>query len=476
LLAFEASAIPVSIIAAGFLTILLLGTATISLRWLLPLLAVGSGITAWQVRKHRLPLYRIAQIIDSRLQLSDSLSTAWFLSHEARQERRDLASRFQLEHAEKLASALDLSKAFPIRTTRNWTVAFSLIAVSCGLLATRYVATDGGSLRQALIRIPSLSIDARRHAEAAEKNNLRQSSPGEEAKKAAQGMADARSMDQQQLASTQSATAGAANKPDGSHPDSATPTSDLDNRSRDGKGGARQDGNVPVAQENKPGEKGQHDESSNRDAQQATAGKNEIANDKANTSGLLDKMKDAFSSLMAKMRPNADAPKQKNSDSSEGDQPGGSETKTSKNQDGQQQKGASESSGADQNSPEDVQGQATEKSQSARGRGSDQKNPSDPNAQSGIGSQDGDKASREAQERAAAGKLAEIIGKRSANLTGDITIESSSGKQQLKTEYSQRVGHHADLGGEINRDEVPLMYQEYVREYMEQVRKQAKNP
>jgi hypothetical protein len=36
------------------------------------------------------------------------------------------------------------------------------------------------------------------------------------------------------------------------------------------------------------------------------------------------------------------------------------------------------------------------------------------------------------------------------------------------------VGRHADLGGEINRDEIPLMYQQYIREYMSQVRRQAK--
>ena len=74
------------------------------------------------------------------------------------------------------------------------------------------------------------------------------------------------------------------------------------------------------------------------------------------------------------------------------------------------------------------------------------------------------------------GKLAEIIGKRSADLTGEATVETYSGKQRLKTEDSQRVGQHSDLGGEINRDEIPLMYQQYVREYMERVHKEAKNP
>ena len=68
------------------------------------------------------------------------------------------------------------------------------------------------------------------------------------------------------------------------------------------------------------------------------------------------------------------------------------------------------------------------------------------------------------------GKLAEIIGKRSASLTGDMQIEPS-GKQQLQTGYTHQQGQHADLGGEINRDEIPVEDQEYVREYMELVRK-----
>ena len=95
-------------------------------------------------------------------------------------------------------------------------------------------------------------------------------------------------------------------------------------------------------------------------------------------------------------------------------------------------------------------------------------------AHSGIGRQDGDKDVKEAEQLQAMGKLAEIIGKRSANLTGDMTIETPSGKQQLKTAYSQKLGHHSDSGGEINRDEIPLADQQYIREYMELVRKQSK--
>ena len=69
------------------------------------------------------------------------------------------------------------------------------------------------------------------------------------------------------------------------------------------------------------------------------------------------------------------------------------------------------------------------------------------------------------------GKLSEIIGKRAANITGEVMVEVSSGKQQLKTQYSDRNGSHAEAGGEINRDEVPLAYQQYVQQYFAQMRK-----
>ena len=69
------------------------------------------------------------------------------------------------------------------------------------------------------------------------------------------------------------------------------------------------------------------------------------------------------------------------------------------------------------------------------------------------------------------GKISEIIGKRAANITGEVMVEVSPGKQQLKTQYSQQNATHVEAGGEINRDEVPLAYQQYVQQYFAQVRK-----
>jgi hypothetical protein len=52
-----------------------------------------------------------------------------------------------------------------------------------------------------------------------------------------------------------------------------------------------------------------------------------------------------------------------------------------------------------------------------------------------------------------------------------VEVENSS--RQLRTPYAQSDAHHAQAGGEINRDEVPAALQAYVEQYFEQVRKQA---
>ena len=161
--------------------------------------------------------------------------------------------------------------------------------------------------------------------------------------------------------------------------------------------------------------------------------------------------------------------------SSDENKPGQQASAAGRDQQSSQQKnGQNQQSDQNQSAEGQAQGQTAEKPQSAQGHASDQSAQKGSDAHSGVGRQDGAKEIRDAEQLKAMGKLAEIIGKRSANLTGEMTVETSSSKQQLRTGYSQRVGQHSDSSGEINRNEVPLMYQHYVREYMEQVRKQDK--
>ncbi|MBV9405683.1 MAG: hypothetical protein JO211_10090, partial [Acidobacteriaceae bacterium] len=191
------------------------------------------------------------------------------------------------------------------------------------------------------------------------------------------------------------------------------------------------------------------------------------------SSGLIAKMKDALSSLMEKMRPNQAGQKSaQNGQPTPQDQKNGNSAAAKNGQ--AQQDARNQQASENQSSEAQGQGQTTEKVQGSQGRNSDQSAEKDSDAHSGIGRQNGDKDVKEAEQLRAMGKLAEIIGKRSASVTGEMMVETASGKQQLKTAYSQRLGRHSDVGGEINRDEIPLADQRYIREYMELVRKQAK--
>jgi hypothetical protein len=204
--------------------------------------------------------------------------------------------------------------------------------------------------------------------------------------------------------------------------------------------------------------------------------KNQGGSGKEGSPGLMDKMKDALSGVMAKMRPGQNTQGTPQDDKHQnGDAKTGNPNSANKDQAGQQQSAGNQQASQDQNASGQAQGETKEKAQASQGQSSDQSTESGSDSRSGVGSQDGDKGLKEASQLQAMGKLEEIIGKRSASLTGEMTVETPPGKQQLKTAYTQRQGHHADLGGEINRDQIPLMYQPYVREYMEQVRKQGAN-
>jgi hypothetical protein len=74
------------------------------------------------------------------------------------------------------------------------------------------------------------------------------------------------------------------------------------------------------------------------------------------------------------------------------------------------------------------------------------------------------------------GKITEILGKRSANLTGEATVEVQNTSQQLKTAYALKTAQHGQSGGEINRDEVPLAIAPFVQEYFKQARKTDATP
>jgi hypothetical protein len=210
--------------------------------------------------------------------------------------------------------------------------------------------------------------------------------------------------------------------------------------------------------------------------QQAKNGDPNAGNDSNGAAGsqssLVSKLKDAMSNLLSRMKQPPGAGTQQQSHANQnGQQAQGQKGSGQKSKSGQ---GKQQQGGQDSDSQDSDQGEEAQSSQNAQGRGAGQSSDDQASKQpgSGIGKQDGSKDVKLAEQMAAMGKISEIIGKRSANVSGEVTVEVQNSSQQLKTAWVQQNASHTNSGGEINRDEVPVELQTYVQQYFEQVRKQ----
>ncbi|HEX4168812.1 MAG TPA: hypothetical protein VHZ55_25390 [Bryobacteraceae bacterium] len=468
-LAVEHSAVALAALFAGVVLLLLLGTQILNWRWILLLSGIGFAVSFLRIRRCLVSRYAVAQLVDRRLHLSDALSTAWFLLEYPKREAVPLAAS-QIAQAEETALGVKPATVFPFVWRRAWALAGALAAVAFGLFAVRYLVTSSLDLRQALLplHVPSF-------AEVLERFTGLRPNP-----LAKHSFENARIPASSQTAASKDATRPLNEKSndaignslpgDKERASSALPDSSKTGGKNGQPGtnpGKPQAGNkADPTNGNPPG-----NPSKNAEAKEAA--------DRKPSPGLMDRMKDALSGLVAKMHPSQESAKNTAGERSEQDaKPGQQNPENNPQASKDQQKAPNSQQGQDQNREQNAQGQpaaqAAEKSPGSQSHASDQSiDHKGSDAHSGIGRQDGEKSLKEAEQLKAMGKLDEIIGKRSAALTGDMTVETRSNHQQLQTQYSGQVGRHSDLGGEIDRNEVPIALQQYVREYMEQVRKQA---
>ena len=209
----------------------------------------------------------------------------------------------------------------------------------------------------------------------------------------------------------------------------------------------------------------------------AQSGK-QTPNSSGENSSLASKIKDAMSNLLASMKPQTGGANQQPQSGQKGgeqkQQQGKSDSK--REQPGQGQKKAGEKSADSQEGESSDDDSDSGKSAEGKSSGKSSDQQASHNPGSGIGRQDGAKDAKLAEQLDAMGKISEIIGKRSANVTGEVTVEVNSSSQQIRTQYSDSKAQHGEAGGEINRDEVPVALQQYVQDYFEQVRKQPAAP
>jgi hypothetical protein len=460
---------------AAFILLLLLGTEILSWQFtlIIPVIALALG---FYIARRRVPSpYAVAQTIDRRLGFADTLSTALFFSESTHGQSSPGIVRLQSETAERLAETADLRRAIPFTVPRTAYAMAALVLVAGSLFALRYGISKRLDLKEPLaamlqqtFRSPEKTEQARSKMPKVPRPDIAPDS-------------DMSSSDQQEQ------RAGDPQDPNTDRADESTETpGKADSKSPEGNAKKQQENGD---QANSDQQDASNDDRAGNDSDKANSGQQgdskqeskqgnskQDANNSGENSSMMSKFKDAVQNLLSRMKPQQNQSSgqqqsgEQNNQQGKGQQNGGKQ-QSAKN--GQQQPGDQQSDAQD--------GQAGEQSQNAqdqqgKGTGNSDSKQASKQPGSGVGSQDGDKQLKAAEQLAAMGKITEIIGKRSQTISGETTVEVQATSQQLRTQYSNRNAQHTQATSEIGRDEVPVALQNYVEQYFEQVRKQAPPP
>ncbi len=479
ILVFEQGVLALGAGFAGVALLLLLGTQLLDWYWPALLFGLGFIVGLIRLRKQVPSVYRTAQRIDARLRLLDTLSTAHYFNEGPATPAQEEIRRLQRESAEQLAERLSLTEAAPWRTPRSLYGTVALGLVACGMMGVRYGVTRSLDLEQPIAKFTfdtfrspdqvakvqekererkldeqlqamGLSVNEEQNQDKLSERAAKAENISTDGEKGTEQKVSPEQRQQQAVASEQTDAEQGEAKEGGENQQS---------------NGSDQSGNTPSPQN------GPQQDSPQQQEQSKQGGEN---------SSLMEKMKNALANMLAKLKaqPKTGGSQQMASASKSSLQNGKQQRadqhgQPSPGKDGQRQQGQPSSEGKG-----NQESQGNQQAQAGQGQQGDQASdrPSNESAKTGMGKQDGNKDVKMAEQLAAMGKISEIIGKRNQSLTGEMMVEVASGKQSLKTEYTHRNAAHSEAGGEIHRDEVPIVLQQYVQQYFEEVRKRPLPP
>lgn len=463
-LVLEQAGVALAAALAGVVLLLLLGTQILDWYWLAAVFGVTFAFGTWRTLRLMPSRYRLAQMIDGRLHLFDTLSTAYSYGDGSRTAAVELID-YQRRQAELAASQVDPRSVFPLRVPKALYAVGGAALVAFGMFAVRYGVTRSLDLKPSLVKIAFESVWKSDANTPPEKKNALQRAIEEQLKKMGIDVATER---EQNLDPAADSALDIVDTPDVNNARTEmaqAKAADVNQKQEAGEGEGADQAEGSTGEEEPAGadDKAEADGPQQADNEGQRKGPDKQANNEKNS--LMDRMRDAMASLLNKMKiqPKGGETRQQTAQNSK---------KGGEGQKGQKSDGQPDAKGSP--SPDqqgDQQGEG-DQSQTAQGKSGDRNADQASNdSKSGMGKDDGDKTAREAEQLAAMGKLSELLGKRAKDVSGELLVEVAGGNQQLKTAYSGKVGAHAESGGEISRDEIPLMYRDFVQQYFERVRR-----
>jgi hypothetical protein len=399
------------------------------------------------------------------MSLADTLSTAWYFSDPSHTAPVELRAP-QLECANQMAATVDPKAAVPYQLPRTAYAFAALFLAAATLFGLRYGAGRSLDLRPPLVSLLNSAFSPNEKKQPA-KNQIARNTP--QSPKALDedtpaGDKEEKGARQQDGQSSDGSEGGdqASNEKNGGQKDADQRQAGQNSDSGDAS--QSQAENQQDSAEKSPNAEGENRPDPN--AKQSDG--KQSASNSSDSNSLMSKMKDAFQNLFSRPKPQNNGSSQPQSAQNQGAKQGQPNASKQNSKDGQQSgaQPADGENGQPDNSPDqnDTQGKGQGKSDAQQ----QNKQPG-----SGVGSQDGDKRIHDAEMLQAMGKISELIGKRSAALTGESTVEVQNTSQQLHTAYVQRGAEHGQAGAEINRDEIPVALQPYVQQYFDQLRRTA---
>ncbi len=143
----------VSAAMAVFILLLVAGTQILNWQWLVAV-PVTAALAGYWLARRRLPsLYVVAQVIDHRLGLADTISTAVYFDRQRPAASEERIRQFQLEAAQRASTAVDPKQAVPYSIPRSAYPMAALVLVASSLFGLRYGLSRRLDLRPPLARI-----------------------------------------------------------------------------------------------------------------------------------------------------------------------------------------------------------------------------------------------------------------------------------------------------------------------------------
>ena len=426
----------------------------IPLLWLFCVFGLGAAIYHWI--RSRATRYQVAQRLDSRWSTHDQISTAYhFLDHEAP------AARAQRLLAEEAGQTQDVARALPFQlpASGSWLLAVALLTTSLWVL--RYVLHPSLTLKPPL---PALVIQAL-YGDQDERTGPDATSPDEppgSPQAQADGPLDQTTTDLQgdDLASLRD-----AGKSDGIlDAGSQQPTPNTS------------PGRDPVPDHGAPAEAmAATDSLSPHNAQQAiqpydpaalaaTSANGDLSQWNPAPSGPLERLQQMLQNMLA-------ASERRTSD--RGENPSG--TSPMGTLERPRRAGAAQDTPSGQDSTssrgDDQQASIDQVSISSADGAADQTNTQAETQVATAGQGDGSKQSGPVADPAAQfSQLAELYQRRTEEIRGAFTIEASSSRQSARTPYLPQEARHHGASGMVSRDEIPVRYRAYIKEYFKHLR------